>query len=194
MEIKSCVQCGRIFAIKPYRAGTAKYCSPKCRGQFRGAARVRPLDERFWEKVIVRGEGECWSWTGATQYGGYGVLGSHGKRGKLVRAHRLSYEIHNGPIPEGMVIRHSCDNPACTNPRHLAVGTYRQNIQDAMERNRVRAHGRHGMAKLTEDAVTAIRSMRSAGATLRAIAAEFHISSGHVSNIVQGKAWRSGRC
>ena len=73
-------------------------------------------------------------WTGATSTSGYGVL-QKGRRGEgLARAHRLSYEIHHGEIPEGKLILHSCDNKRCVNPDHLSVGDHSRNIKEAWER------------------------------------------------------------
>lgn len=77
----------------------------------------------------------CWEWTGHKYASGYGVLKVFGKD---VSAHRYSYELHKGPIPEGMSILHSCDNKVCINPDHLRVGTHQENIAEAWERGRMR--------------------------------------------------------
>ena len=90
------------------------------------------VEESLWAKVIKTDR--CWLWGGATSSSGYGVL-QKGKRGEgLVRAHRLSYEIHNGKIPQGMLVLHSCDNKLCVNPDHLSCGDYSRNIKEAWER------------------------------------------------------------
>lgn len=91
-----------------------------------------PLVGRFFAKVEFRGEDECWPWTGMRAHG-YGYIW---REGKMVRAHRLSYEIHVGEIPEGLLVLHSCDNPGCVNPAHLRVGTGVDNSRDAIERGR----------------------------------------------------------
>jgi hypothetical protein len=92
------------------------------------------LAERF-ERRTVRGPG-CWSWAGATR-NGYGVLGRGGRAEGLVYAHRLSWELQHGPIPEGGCVLHRCDNPPCTNPDHLWLGTKADNNRD------MAAKGRH---------------------------------------------------
>lgn len=92
----------------------------------------RPVEVRFWEKV-VKGPG-CWSWTSSTsEKGGYGFLSD---RGEKVYAHRLSWELHRGPIPVGLWVLHSCDNPPCCNPEHLFLGTRTDNMQDAARKGR----------------------------------------------------------
>lgn len=84
----------------------------------------RSIQERFWECVEVR-PSQCWSWRG-TLSNGYGRLGDG--RHNLIPAHRISYEIHKGPIPEGLEVDHTCRNRQCTNPDHLEAVTQRINI------------------------------------------------------------------
>lgn len=93
------------------------------------------LEERFWAKV-QKTDG-CWLWTAGTR-SGYGTLRSGGKRGPMIQAHRLSWELANGPMPQGAHILHSCDNKLCVNPAHLRPGTQADNTQDAIERGRYR--------------------------------------------------------
>lgn len=96
------------------------------------------LTDRFWDKVS-RPEG-CWKWTGVKNQFGYGRL----RTGKsMIVAHRVSWQIHNGPIPKGMSVLHKCDNPECTNPEHLFLGTYSDNAKDMV------AKKRHNMARKT---------------------------------------------
>lgn len=97
-----------------------------------GGYRVRSREERFWEKVDKRGDDECWNWTASLAMNGYGALGTDGRS---ERAHRVSYEIHNGPIPEGAVIDHQCRNKACVNPKHLLLGTQSENTQNVVSRS-----------------------------------------------------------
>lgn len=96
--------------------------------------------EKFWEKVDKRGEDECWEWTGTLQSKGnpgcpYGY-GCFYHDGKSIRAHRFSYELHNGTIDPDLVICHSCDNTLCVNPNHLWQGTRLDNLIDMWKKGR----------------------------------------------------------
>lgn len=84
--------------------------------------------ERFWKKV--QKTATCWNWT-AAQRNGYGVIKINKK---LISTHRLSYEIHKGSIPDGLLICHSCDNRLCVNPEHLFLGSYSDNTIDAVNK------------------------------------------------------------
>lgn len=87
--------------------------------------------ERFWAKVQKRAEHECWPWLGCVaKPQGYGRAGKRGY------AHRLAYEIVHGPIPDGLEVRHACDNRICCNPAHLSIGKRKDNVQDMLERGR----------------------------------------------------------
>ena len=85
--------------------------------------------KRFWAKVDKRVEEECWEWTGARSKKGYGQFCVN----KIAKStHRISYVIHKGEIPEGLMICHACNNPSCVNPNHLYAGTGKDNAQQAV--------------------------------------------------------------
>jgi hypothetical protein len=102
---------------------------------------TKTLAERFWEKVDRQAEG-CWNWKAAKQHNGYGYLhAGGGKTRKPARAHRVSWELHNGPIPEGLWVLHKCDNPSCVRPDHLFLGDRVDNMNDAAAKGRVTTIG-----------------------------------------------------
>lgn len=101
---------------------------------------LTPLAERFWLRV-KKTECGCWLWTGSKARCGYGTIGL-GRRGDgTAYAHRVSYELHVGPIPGGMLALHKCDVRTCVNPAHLFLGTKRDNTQDMMRKGRARHAG-----------------------------------------------------
>jgi hypothetical protein len=96
----------------------------------------RPLEVRFYAKVAFDGANGCWRWLGGqTRPGGYGRL--YLGEGFVGVAHRISWEIHVGPIPDGLRVLHRCDNPPCCNPEHLFLGTSHDNTQDALRKGRL---------------------------------------------------------
>lgn len=98
-------------------------------------SRTSPIEVRFWANVLVAGSDECWKWTGRAHEDGYGVIYFNRK---YWRASRLSWVLFggNGPIPSGMVIMHTCDNPPCVNPAHLVLGTHLDNRRDCINKGR----------------------------------------------------------
>ena len=90
--------------------------------------------DRFMQHVIPEPNSGCWLWISATKQNGYGVFNCGDET--TVRAHRWSYEFHKGPIPNGLVVCHSCDVRCCVNPHHLWVGTVKQNQMDMMKKGR----------------------------------------------------------
>lgn len=93
----------------------------------------KTLEQRFWAKVQKGSPAECWLWTGS-KVAGYGRITVNGR---LTRAHRLSWEMHNGKsIPDGAVACHLCDTPACVNPHHIWVGTQADNLRDMHSKGR----------------------------------------------------------
>ena len=132
---KFCACCG--VAYQSSAVSKSKLCSKACIGRMRG----RDVSARFWMSV-TKDESGCWLWTVAAN-GGYGHLKRAGKR---LLAHRVSWEIHNGAIPDGLWVLHRCDNPPCVNPAHLFLGTPGDNVLDCVSKGRARKKGRGVMS------------------------------------------------
>lgn len=99
---------------------------------------VTPVPERFWAKVHVT-DG-CWEWQASTRQSGYGQFYVPGPNGEklMEQAHRVSYMLTFGDIPDGLHVCHACDNPLCVNPDHLWLGTRNDNMQDMARKGRAR--------------------------------------------------------
>lgn len=132
---------------------------------------------------------QCVEWRGPRNSEGYGVFKACGDH----RAHRVSYERAHGPIPTGQLVRHTCDNPPCVNPRHLLLGTDADNNHDMMQRGRNRQpHGeRQGSAKLTDEQVREIRSLYASGSwSQQRLGLRYGIHQATVSVIVRRAGWK----
>lgn len=167
----TCAHCSNTFS-RPYKGAT--YCSHKCA---RAARFFVPQEQRFWAKVDT--SGECWLWTGATTRG-YGVF-------DRMRANRFSWILHNGPIPDGLYVLHSCDQPLCVRPAHLRLGTQADNMRDKVQRGRQERGEAHHAAKFTEHD---IRAIRASTAPLKVIAQQYRSRASNIWSIRTGKAWK----
>ena len=152
---------------------------------------MNTLEERFWAKVDKRDESGCWNWTAGCcrGYGAFGVAG------KMVKAHRLAWELAVGPIPADMHVLHAplvCHNRKCINPAHLRLGTQKENMADR-KKDGTEADTRgekNGAAKLTEAKVAEIRSFYAkGGVTQTAVAKAYGVSRRLIYKIVRGKGW-----
>lgn len=195
---RTCGICGKFFFTSQYEIdkGRGKYCSKTCRN----AGNKRPAEARFWNKVDKTNETGCWIWIGAKRHAlGYGGFYFNGR---WSHAHRVSYEIANGPIPEGEEILHLCDNPACVNPAHLVAGTHAENMADAHKKGRIvggfynilegnRPLGeKHGQSKLTDDDVREIRRKYEVeGIKVTELARQYEMTHAQIGAIARRKAW-----
>jgi hypothetical protein len=163
---------------------------------------------RFWSKVDVSaGPGGCWPWRAASMAKGYGTIrldAAHGSR--LVGAHRASWEMDQGRyVPDGLMVCHACDHPACVNPGHLWLGTMAENSLDAARKGRLAAQldaasyatrlrryvgDLHSSAKLSSAIVPAIRAACAAGDRFVDVAARFGVSDETIRSVFNRKTWR----
>ncbi len=163
---------------------------------------VASPEVRFWNKVHKTNG--CWIWIASKCKQGYGRMNP----GEFPegQAHRISWVIHFGLIPEGIKVCHTCDNPPCVNPKHLFLGTQGDNVADMVakgrqatgDRSTARLHPhttsrgeKKVLSKLTDDDVRSIRIIyKKGGVSTRALAAQFEISSGVIWGIIAGRRWK----
>jgi hypothetical protein len=180
MNSRECALCRKVFTPK---RGKQRYCSYSCSGSVNAKlGKVTPAAIRFWSKV--KKASGCWLWTGAVGKVGYGNFGTGG--GVTVGAHRFSYELHCGPVPDGKLVLHRCDNRLCVRPDHLFLGTHKDNTADASNKGRLARGERQGGAKLTADQA---RTIYTSEKTQDQLAAEFGVSQAQVYRIRAGRAW-----
>lgn len=149
----------------------------------------KDVNTRFWEKVDVRSENECWNWTGSVDGGNYGefMISTHNRE----KAHRYSWRLVHGDIPDKLYICHHCDNPLCVNPSHLFLGTSYDNTHDKLNKNRhKRLRGKlNGMCKLQEQDIIDIREKHNNGVSYKKLGAEYGISMTQIGRIIKRESW-----
>lgn len=208
----TCGHCGAAFErnVRGLHRQRVRFCSRQCAD----ASRVRAIDERVWDHVNKDGPtpphvadlGPCWEWAGDRVRHGYGVIRNGSKGAGRTLAHRVTYAVTFGPIPEGLHVLHKCDNPPCVRPDHLFVGTHADNMADARQKKRfaagdrspsrlfperLRRGSRGYWAKLTEEQVAEIKAMyRPYRVSQHTIAKMYGVTRGTIAQIIQGKAWR----
>ena len=153
----------------------------------RHSTRPAPLRERFDAKWTPCPMSGCWLWLGSTLTGGYGHMRLGAPVRENVLAHRAAYELYVGPVPDGMLVCHKCDNRLCVNPAHLFVGTAADNMRDASKKNRTTQGERNSFAKLTLHDVIVIR--KNSHMPQDELARMFGVSHGQVRRIITGKTW-----
>lgn len=140
--------------------------------------------------LYTENDNECWECFSHSKKGGnnnsYVSIRAYGKQTYL---HRESYRTYNGEIPSGMVIMHTCDNPKCCNPKHLKIGTHKDNVDDKVSKNRHTFGETNGMCKLKKEEVLQILEYKKMGNTEQKISELIKTSKSNVHNILSGKTW-----
>jgi len=152
--------------------------------------------DRFWAKVDK--SSDCWNWTAAKFWHGYGCFGvkQTGGKYKTSYAHRVAWELVHGDIAEGMFVLHKCDNRACVNPSHLFLGTQKDNMADCSMKGRSRTKPRYGSenpyAKLTEAHVKIIRYIGNR-LSQQHLADALGVTQSNVGHVLRGNTWKHVR-
>ena len=181
-ETRVCLFCQRTFEVQLSRLarGCGKYCSRSCWLEVKS----RRVEQRFWS--MVNKTDSCWVWLGRPMKQGYGRLRV---AGYTIKAHRFSYELANGPIPDGLLVCHSCDNRSCVRPDHLFVGTNDDNMADMARKGRSAQGERNTKARLEAGDVRSIRLRVKAGEKQARLAIEYGVARGTINHIVAGRTW-----
>ena len=187
-----CVNCGMRGKRSDHPSGKPlpKFCSRLCIGLHKRKPSV--IKKRFWSKVEIGGENECWEWKGSifqgTGYGHFHYYRIPGKQRNVI-AHRFAYRIIKGRIPKGLSVCHTCDNTLCCNPRHLWLGTTAANLADMRLKGRSGRGEKQWKSKLRDSDILIIRKMRAGGALQRDIARRFGVSRSLIGLICRKKIW-----
>lgn len=136
-----------------------------------------PTKERLLSRIDIRDDG-CWIWSGTRNHKGYGQIVID-RQSKVT--HRVAYEEFVGPIPEGLLVCHHCDNPPCINPEHLFLGTHKDNKRDAMNKGRI--------GKLSPEKTSRIRELRKEGANVPELMAEYGVGRTTIYSVLDGTSW-----
>lgn len=163
------------------------------------------LESKFWKKIIKGDhENDCWKWSASKFKVGYGQI-THGKfqyEHKNLKAHRVSYEIHFGAIPSDKIVCHTCDNRECTNPKHLFLGSWKDNAQDMIKKGRrYNTSGtNNGQAKITMEIAEKIRLAYAKNESnnpyvrkkfsQQKLAKKYGISQSVVHSIIKNEYWK----
>lgn len=186
MQNKLCEYCKCNFSLKPSRFKRTRFCSRKCRINY--GADLNILRTQFFENIQVARPDDCHVWTGRCSSDGYGLMWCR-KEGLMV-ASRLVWEYTHGPIPDGKLVCHQCDNPPCCNVKHLFLGTNKDNITDMVRKGRGAKGETSGKSKLTELTVIEIRKLYSTGNyTLVELGKKFNVSHQNISSVVKKETW-----
>lgn len=185
-SLLECSICGKERWYSPSRLKRLK--GPHClEHSVRNNHQHISLEQAFWAQV-QKTDG-CWLWVGYINPKGYGNITR-----KHIRVHRLSWELANGPIPEGLNVLHQCDNPICVRLSHLFLGTQNDNVQDMVAKGRnhsgITLGEAHPSHKLTENQVLEIRATLYAGGNVIALAKQYGVTRNHIYEIKWGRAWK----
>lgn len=187
----NCDNCGKeVINRNITHFGRVKkhYCSNACRHE--GNKSKLSLQDRFEQYIFYSPDG-CHYWIGADGTGGYGAFAF--KSRDFRRAHRVSYTIYRGDIPDDKLVCHSCDNRKCVNPHHLFIGDQKDNVLDAHKKGRARVICRgegHIDAKLNEQKVIDIRKRIANGERKADLAREFFVKQTTIHALVTRKSWK----
>jgi len=192
---RQCEFCGKEFQVRDKRQ-VGRFCSSLCNRKVLRENQLKAREQyllnetedqksnwlkKHYEKFVIRDEGNCWEWSGS-KINGYA---NFNHRGKIMKAHRASWIIHNGPIPDSMFVLHKCDVRHCSNPDHLFLGTHTDNMRDMAKKHRTGVR-----CKLTLEQVYEIKNLLSLGVSMTKLSKKYGVSDVAIHNIKNGITWK----
>ena len=196
MEEKICIVCQNLFIPKdkkqPRKEGHGLCCGRRCGGKWGRRNNHREPIERFLEKILIGND--CWIYRGkkSGEHCQFHLRKENDKR-IIIGAHIFSYEIFVGPVPEGRLVCHHCDNPPCVRPSHLFIGTTQDNALDAKAKGRldIRRGERNTRARWTEDKIKMLRELYAQGISRRELRLRFpEIPYGTLDGFIYDQSWK----
>lgn len=205
----NCRTCGKIFTTTraSHKGRNPTFCSNKCKRCLIDKNDIRlkwRLGKGFWqiasdeeklhklkelyEKNVIKTDSGCWGWKNKLMDNGYAKIGMG--VGKIITAHRLSWILHYGNIPNGMNVLHSCDQRDCSKISHLFIGDHDDNMKDMVNKSRQMKGLNHYCVKLDENKVREIKKLIKDGYGNYAISKMFNVNSGTIQNISIGRTWK----
>lgn len=158
---------------------------------------VQEVVDRTWfiSRLKIDVITDCWEWIGSRtmRRGGYGQMS---RKSKVLRAHRVSWMLHNGDIPPGMFVCHACDNPPCCNPAHLFLGSSKENSDDCFSKGRGKVPSGYvgdkcPASKLTSIDIPEIRARLSRREPMHRIASHYGVTTQAIHRIKKGETWKT---
>ena len=192
---RTCEFCSKEFKVRDKRQ-VGRFCSKECNRKVLRKEQLKKYEiylsteteeqkiswlKDHFEKFVIRKENDCWEWSGSKIEG----YGNFNHRGKIMKAHRASWILHNGPIPESMFVLHKCDVRHCTNPDHLFLGNHTDNMRDMASKHRTGVR-----CKLTLNQVYEIKNLLKLGVSSMNIAKKYNVSDVTIHNIKHGYTWK----
>ncbi len=192
---RNCEFCSKEFKVRDKRQ-VGRFCSQECNRKILRQNQLKKHGEYLsneteeqklewlkghYEKFVIKIENDCWGWNGTTSHG----YANFNHRGKIMKAHRASWIIHNGQIPKSIFVLHKCDVRNCSNPDHLFLGNQTDNMKDMAFKLRTRV-----TCKLKESDVLEIKELLKLGVTSVKLAKKYNVSDVAIHNIKHGISWK----
>lgn len=199
---KICEACQKIFQVSR-KDQKGRFCSKECtrkllrkdqlKKHFEYLAQETEEQKISWlkehyKKFVIKNQDGCWGWNGCLMHG----YANFNHRGKIIKAHRASWIIHNGKIPDEMFVLHKCDVRSCSNPQHLFLGDHTDNMRDMAFKGRtmVQYGEKNPASVLTENDVIKIKELLKMGVSMPRISSDFKVNKNTIANIKYGKTWK----